>query len=175
MPAPPPDDHPFDPELYAELRRLAGVWMHDERPGHTLRATELVGEAWLRLEGSGRAPAWEDRGHFIAVAARTMRRVLVDHARKRAAEKRGGQWQRLTLGAADDVAMDDPARFLALDDALERLAALDPRAAQVVELRFFGGLTMEEAAEQLGVSRRTAQGDWAMARAWLEGELSTGS
>lgn len=169
--APPTPDDEFDRALYEELRRLAGLWMRNERPHHTLRATELVGEAWLRLEGTGTQPGYEDREHFIAVAARTMRRILVDHARRRAAEKRGGGWQRLTLGAADDIALDDPARFLALDEALDRLAALDPRAAKVVELRFFGGLTMDEVAGQLQLSRRTAQGDWAMARAWLEGEL----
>lgn len=158
-------------ELYAELRRLAKLWMRDERDDHTLQATALVGEAWLRLVGADEVVRWEGRSHFVAVAARTMRRVLVDHARKRAAEKRGGAWAKVTLGAAESVPFEDPRRFVELDEALEELAVLDPRAAKIVEMRWFGGFTMDEIARHLGVSRRTAQDDWSMARAWLHERL----
>lgn len=166
-----PADERLVNEVYAELRRLAELWMRDEKAGHTLQPTALVSEAWLRLVGHDAAVGWEGRSHFVAVAARTMRRLLVDHARKKAADKRGGGWARLTLSAADGENVDRPEQFEALDEALTELAELDPRAAQVIELRFFGGFGMEEIAQHLGVSRRTVQDDWAMARAWLHGRL----
>lgn len=169
-PAQTPDPRLID-EVYAELRRLAGIWMADEKAGHTLQPTALVSEAWLRLVGPDRDIAWQGRSHFVAVAARTMRRLLIDHARRKAAEKRGGGWARLTLSAAEDQVFDDPGEFVALDAALQELAALDPRAAQVVELRFFGGFGMDEIARHLDVSRRTVQDDWSTARAWLHGRL----
>lgn len=158
-------------EVYAELRRLAGIWMADEKAGHTLQPTALVSEAWLRLAGSEPDIGWEGQSHFVAVAARTMRRLLIDHARRKAAEKRGGGWVRLTLSSTEGEVVQDPGQYVALDDALNELADMDPRAAQVVELRFFGGFSMEEIARHLDVSRRTVQDDWAMARAWLHGKL----
>ncbi len=169
-PRQPPDQVVID-EVYAELRRLAGIWMADEKAGHTLQPTALVSEAWLRLAGHDAAVGWQGRSHFLAVAARTMRRLLIDHARRKAAEKRGGGWARVTLGAAASEVIEAPDQYLALDAALEELAQMDPRAAQVVELRFFGGFGMEEIARHLDVSRRTVQDDWAMARAWLHGRL----
>lgn len=154
--------------VYDELRRLAHAQLRRERPGHTLDTGALVHEAYLRL-GDGRGAAWEGRGHFLAVAAAAMRRVLVDHARRAHAAKRGGAAHPLPL---DDAALASAAalpdeRLLALDDALARLAALDPRQARVVECRYFGGLTEEETARALGMGLRTVKRDWARARAWL--------
>jgi len=159
-------------EVYEELRRLAGIWMADEKAGHTLQPTALVSEAWLRLVGGDAGISWEGKSHFIAVAARTMRRLLIDHARRKAAEKRGGGWARLTLSSAEGEVISEPEQYMALDTALTELGELDPRAAQVVELRFFGGFGMEEIARHLAVSRRTVQDDWAMARAWLHRRLA---
>jgi RNA polymerase sigma factor (TIGR02999 family) len=121
--------------------------------------------------GHDAAVGRQARSHFVAVAARTMRRLLIDHARRKAAEKRGGGWARVTLGDAEREVIEDPDQYLALDAALEELAQMDPRAAQVVELRFFGGFGMDEIARHLDVSRRTVQDDWAMARAWLHRRL----
>jgi RNA polymerase sigma factor (TIGR02999 family) len=158
------------PLLYAELRRLARRYLGRERPGHTLQATALVHEVYLRLVPQVDA-TWEDRGKFVGIAAHVMRRILVEHARSRRRLKRGGDAERLPL--EQDVAAVDPdaERWDDLDRALDRLAALDPRQAKVVELRYFGGMTVEEAARVLGVSEKTVKRDWSVARAWLRREL----
>jgi RNA polymerase sigma factor (TIGR02999 family) len=156
------------PIVYDELRALARRRLQAERPDHTLQPTALVHEAYARLAGSSLAV--EDRSHFVAVVARTMRRVLVDHHRTRARAKRGGGHERVTLDENMAVA-DDPTSFLALNDALERLAVMDPRKAQVVELHYFGGLTYQETAESLGISEATVDRDLRMAKAWLISEL----
>ena len=156
--------------VYAELRRLAAQYLSRERSGHTLQPTALVHEAYVRLVDQ-RVP-WESRAHFFGVAAQMMRRVLVDHARSRRAEKRGGDSDRVTLSAAEGLAKTPEIDLVALDAALEKLAALDPRQARIVELRYFGGLTNEETAEALGVSVATVKREWALARAWLKGKLS---
>jgi RNA polymerase sigma factor (TIGR02999 family) len=156
------------PLVYDQLRALAADRMAGERPGHTLDATALVHEAYLRLVGS--APRWDGRGHFYAAAAEAMRRILVEHARARRAEKRGGEAHRVPL---DDTPAAPPPDFdvLALDEALVRLAAVDPQASAVVQLRFFAGLTIAEAAQAVGVSARSADRLWAFARAWLYREI----
>jgi RNA polymerase sigma factor (TIGR02999 family) len=164
------------PLLYDELRRLAHHYMRHERAGHTLQTTALVNEAYLRLV-EVKNVAWQDRVHFLAIAARVMRRILVDAARTRASVKRGGRLERVDhsnpidfdqLPAADT---DRAAELCALDDALNGLSQMDARRAQVVELRFFGGLTVEETAEVLKVSPQTVMRDWNLARAWLAREL----
>jgi RNA polymerase sigma-70 factor (ECF subfamily) len=159
--------------VYAELHRQAARAMGREAPEHTLQATALVSEAYLRLIDQRRVQ-WRNRAHFFGVAAQLMRRILVDHARGRLAEKRGGGARQLTLGDAD-AARDEPndagVDVLALHEALERLAALDPDQARIVELRYFGGMTIEDTAEALGVSPATVKRDWAVARAWLRREL----
>jgi RNA polymerase sigma factor (TIGR02999 family) len=163
------------PHLYRELRRLAQWQMGRGTPGVTLQPTAIVHEAYLRLVDQSRAN-WRGRSHFMAVASKVMRNLLIDHVRARAAEKRGGGWQPVTL--ADEVMGDRQLgadEMLALDQALDRLAEHDPRQARVVELRFFGGLTVEETAAVLEVSKRTAEGLWTHARAWLLRELSKGS
>jgi len=157
--------------VYEELRVLAARLMRGERAGHTLQATSLVHEAYLRLVDSKDVRP-ENRAHFFGIAARAMRQILVDHARRRAAEKRGGGLDRITLTDGVAGAEDRAYELLELEEALERYAAVDARAARVVELRLFGGLTGDEVATVLGVSRRTADGDWAMARMWLTRELS---
>jgi RNA polymerase sigma factor (TIGR02999 family) len=152
--------------VYDELRALAERQLRRERPGHTLQATALVHEAYLKLASGGALPA--DRSHFVGTAARAMRQVLVDHARRRSADKRGGAWQRTTLGegpAALELELDT---ILDLDRAMERL---DPRQCRVVELRFFAGLEEKEIAEILGVTERTVRRDWVKARAWLYAEM----
>jgi RNA polymerase sigma factor (TIGR02999 family) len=159
------------PLVYAELRRQAHLVLRREGEGHTLQATALVHEAWLRLDGQHDA-RWESRTHFLAIAAQTMRRVLVDHARTRRALKRGGGGTQVTLSAADAaVAAPDDVDVLALDDALARLAILDPRKARLVELRYFAGLSIPEAAATLGISPATVGREWAVARMWLRREL----
>lgn len=157
--------------VYPELRRIAGRYMRAERPGHTLQATALVNEAWMQLVGNARVD-WQNRAHFFAVAAQLMRRILVDHARQRKAQKRDGGRQRVEL--SDTLAISDHRldEILLVDAALTRLAQWDPRQSKIVELRFFSGLTEEETAEILGVSPRTVKRDWRMARAWLHGELN---
>lgn len=159
------------PLVYDELRRLAHAHMRRERPEHTLQATALVHEAYLKLVD---APAidWRGRAHFFAVAAQSMRRILVDYARAQRADKRGGPEHKLSLEEA--LVLTDAKReeLLALDGALVKLAARDPRLAQVVEMRFFGGLSTEETAAVLGVSPRTVKRDWTVARAWLYEEIS---
>lgn len=156
------------PLVYDDLRRAARALLRRERPGHTLSPTALVHEAFLRLAGGAHA---ESRAHFVGIAARAMRQALVDHARRRAAAKRGGDACPVTLG--DDLPGDVPdvTELIALDDALDRLDARNPRLRQVVECRFFGGLTEGETATALGVTVRTIQRDWRAARAWLYKEL----
>jgi RNA polymerase sigma factor (TIGR02999 family) len=159
------------PLVYAELRRQAAHALRREGEGHTLQATALVHEAWLRLDGQHDA-RWESRTQFLAVAAQMMRRVLVDHARARRALKRGGAGTLVTLGDANHaVASSDDVDVLALDEALARLAAIDPRKARLVELRYFAGMSIPEAAAALGVSLATAGREWAVARMWLRREL----
>lgn len=160
--------------LYQELRRLARWQMARGTPGATLQPTAVVHEAYLRLVDQARTD-WRSRTHFVAVASRVMRNLLIDHARAKAADKRGGGWRPVTLAdeAVGGRALDVDG-LLALEEALERLAAHDEHQARVVELRFFGGLTVEEVAESLGVSKRTAEGLWTHARAWLRRELTRG-
>jgi RNA polymerase sigma factor (TIGR02999 family) len=156
--------------VYEELRRLAGRYMKGERMGHTLQATALVNEAYLRLIEVQRVQ-WQNRAHFFAMAARVMRRILVDAARAKGYQKRGAGAVAVSLDEAL-IVPDEPGRDLvALDEALSALASLDPRKSQVVEMRFFGGLTLEETAEALQVSRDTVKRDWNMARLWLLREL----
>jgi RNA polymerase sigma factor (TIGR02999 family) len=160
--------------LYDELKRQAGIFMRRKQPDDTLQTTALVHEAFVRLTGAGHVD-WQDRRHFLAVAARTMRRVLVDLARERGAAKRGARPVHVPLDS--DMPDGGPSilDFVALDEALESLAALDPRKVRVIELRFFAGLTVEETAQVLEVSPDTVARDWRMARTWLLRELDTGS
>jgi len=158
------------PIVYEELRRLAHHYMRGERVGHMLQTTALVNEAYMRLVDVERIE-WSSRGHFFAMAATMMRRVLVDHARERARDKRGGGLVFTTL--AEHAVTASPAiDVLALDEALDRLAAMDPQQARIVELRYFTGLTIEETAEALGISPATVKRDWTWARAWLYQRLS---
>jgi RNA polymerase sigma factor (TIGR02999 family) len=150
--------------VYAELRRVAGANLRREAPGHTLQPTALVNEAYLRLAPGA---AWENRRHFFGAAAEAMRRILVDHARKRRSGKRGGDFERVTLYGVDVAADDCVVDVLAVDAALTELDASRPRLAQLVGLRCFAGMSIEEAAEALGISPATAKRDWAFARAWL--------
>ena len=159
------------PLVYDELRRLAERYLHRERAGHTLQPTALVNEAYLKLVNQKRV-AWKNRGQFFAVASQTMRRLLVDHARRHHADKRGGGVTHVPLEEEQAPAPAREVDVLALDEALERLAALDATQAKVVELRYFGGLTLEESAEVLGTSRATVVRAFRVARAWLERELS---
>jgi RNA polymerase sigma factor (TIGR02999 family) len=156
--------------VYDELRRLAHRQLQGEAGGHSLNTTALVHEAYLRLAGGG--AEWNDREHFFALAARAMRRILVDHARRLHAAKRGEGARRLDLDDVAGLAADERAELLvALDEALDRLARVEPRQARVVECRWFAGLNEEETAAALGIGLRTAKRDWAMARAWLHQEL----
>jgi RNA polymerase sigma factor (TIGR02999 family) len=154
------------PLIEDELRRLAGAYMARERKGHTLQATALVNEAFLRFPVAGRL-RWQDRAHFIAVAARLMRRVLIDHARVRGSRKRGGGVERVTLDEEALTVREPSIDVIAVDRALEAFARIDPRKSQVVELRFFGGLSLEEIADVLDVSVETVKRDWRLARLWL--------
>jgi RNA polymerase sigma factor (TIGR02999 family) len=158
------------PAIYAELKRMAARYLKRERPGHTLQATALVHEAYLKLV-PGSHLAWQNRNHFFAVAARVMRNILVDHARKRCAGKRAGLPIDPLLEYA--LAFDDSRSemIVSLNEALNRLESLDQRQARIVEMRFFGGMTEAEIGEFLGVSSRTVKRDWAVAKAWLYGEL----
>jgi RNA polymerase sigma factor (TIGR02999 family) len=160
------------PLVYDELRRLAAHKLAREQPGQTLDATGLVHEAYLRLVGPADANRWRDRGHFFAAAAECMRRILVDLARRKQAEKRGGRGQRFELSDDDRVVIPDPDTLLVVNEVLERLAQDDPGSACVARLRLFAGLSIEEAAASLGVSRATAYRDWAFARAVLTTELA---
>ena len=157
--------------LYPELRKLAGSLMARERAGHTLQPTALVNEAWLRLVDVEMVNL-QGRAHFFGIAARCMRQVLVDHARGKAAEKRGGGWTRVTLEAGAIPYQDPQFELIALDQVLTRFEALDPRAARVAEMRLFAGMTIQEIATELEVSSRTIDGDWATARMWISRELS---
>lgn len=158
------------PLVHRELHRIAGRCMAGERVGNSLQATALVNEAYLRLV-DGAAVAWHDRAHFFAVSARVMRRILVDHARARLAEKRGGQAARVTFDEALVVTDEPRMDFVALDDALQALATFDERKSRVIELRFFGGLSVEDTAAVLAVSPATVMGDWRLAKAWLKREM----
>jgi RNA polymerase sigma factor (TIGR02999 family) len=165
------------PLVYDELRRLASRYMRNERAGNTLQTTALVNEAYLRLVDAKRV-AWQDRVHFFAVSAQMMRRILVDAARARGSAKRGGQVKRVNHSAAfnldeiPDVSTGRDRELVAIDDALNTLAEMDPRKARVIELRFFGGLSVEEAAEILKISPQSVMRDWKLAKAWLTRELS---
>lgn len=158
------------PLVYEELRGRAAAYLRKERPDHTLQPTALVHEAYLKLVNQTQAQ-WKNRAHFLAVAAEAMRRILVDHARKHRAAKRG-PGQRITITATPDVADQSPVDLIELDDALKHLAELSERQCRVVELRFFGNMTNEEVAHVLDVSPRTVTGDWLVARAWLQRQLS---
>lgn len=161
------------PLIYAELHRIAAGYMRGERQGHSLRATDLVGEAYLRLADAGQTD-WNDRVHFFAIAARTMRQILVDHARKRDAAKRGGGQRAVTFDEAL-VAGDRPDELIALDAALEELAKIDERKARVIELHYFGGLTQDEVAEAVGVHVNTVARDLRLAEAWIHQHLRAGA
>ncbi len=159
------------PLIYGELRRIARRHLRAERAGHTLEATALVHEVYLRLAG-GSELHWNDRVHFYAVAAQMMRRVLVDHARSRGAAKRGGSVVKVSLEETQDPAVETGADVVALDDALRSLEVLDPRKSRIVELRFFGGLTLEETAAVVGISVPTVVKETRMARAWLHSQIA---
>lgn len=159
------------PLVYSELRRLAKYYLRAERPDHTLQPSDLVHEAYLRLVDEKEID-WQNRAHFFGVAAVRMRHILVESARSRRAAKRGGGEYRLTLSEADRLTDKRDVNLLALDDALRRLEALDPQKSRVVELRYFGGLTIEETAEAMKISPATVKRDWSMARAWLRSEIS---
>jgi RNA polymerase sigma factor (TIGR02999 family) len=161
------------PLVYDELRRLAGHYLRGERQGHTLQSAALVHEAYLQL--LGQEIDWQSRAHFLGVAAQAMRRVLVDYARSRNYQKRGGQVAHVEIEAAATVALTQAGELVALDDALQGLEKLDPRKSRVVELRYFGGLSVEETAEVLGISVPTVVRDWNTAKAWLRREMSRGT
>jgi RNA polymerase sigma factor (TIGR02999 family) len=160
------------PLVYDELRRLAAQKMAQENPGQTLQATALVHEAYVRLVDREQAQDWDNRGHFFAAAAEAMRRILIDLARQKLSDRRGGGRQRCELSDADRVTVPISDELLDLDDALTRLSSVDPQAAELVKLRVFAGMTVEEAAAVQGVSSRTAKRNWAYARAWLGRELA---
>jgi RNA polymerase sigma factor (TIGR02999 family) len=166
------------PLVYAELRKLAAAKLADERPGQTLQATALVHDAYVRLVGADQAQPWSSRGHFFGAAAEAMRRILIERARRRVAWKAGGRRERREMTEIADVA-DDPGAdkldLLALDEALRKLESQSPRKAQLVKLRFFAGLTMEEAARVLGIAVSTASADWHYAKAWLQLEMQAAS
>ena len=158
------------PLVYEELRHQAARYLRRERPDHTLQTTALIHEAYLRLIDA-KDVNWQSRAHFFAIAANLMRRILVEHARRRDADKRGGSQVRVQLDEALAVANEADVDLLAIDEALDRLAAIDPQQARVVELRFFSGLSVEETAAALGVSPKTVKRDWSVARAWLRREI----
>ncbi len=160
------------PLVYVELREMADRQLRLENPGHTLSPTALVHEAYMRLVDQTRAQ-WQDRAHFFAVASQAMRRVLVDHARRHHAARRGGGLQPLDVDEVEIPVQERAEVLVALDEALQRLAQIDERMAQVVELRYFGGLTEPETAEVLGVTERTVRRDWVKAKGWLLRELET--
>jgi RNA polymerase sigma factor (TIGR02999 family) len=158
------------PAVYNELRRLAAAYMRRERPGQTLQATALVHEAFMRLAGTDQP--WKDRNHFIAIAARSMRQILVERARARGAQKRWAGLDRVSLTESLIRGVEEDAMLPALDEALDRLEQLDAEQARIVELRYFAGMGIEEAAETLGISPATLKRRWALARAWLFRELT---
>ncbi len=159
--------------MYEELKRVARAYIRRERADHTLGATALLNESYLKLFG-GTSFEWENRQQLFCTVARAMRRVLVDHARKRAAQRHGGEFQRLSLddGQQAPAIINDPTLFLALNEGIERLAKLNPRQALVVEMHSFAGLTEEEVAEVLGISSRTVKNDWRFAKAWLKSQMA---
>lgn len=159
------------PLVYEELRRMANHYMRNERKGHTLQTSALVNEAYLRLVDHENID-WQNRSHFFGLAAQAMRRILVDHARSRNYQKRGGNAERVSLDEAANFAEERATELIALDEALQELAKLDPRKSRIVEMRYFGGLTGEETAEALGISTATVARDWETAKAWLLRELS---
>lgn len=158
------------PLVYDELHRRASRYMRQERAGHTLQPTALVHEAYLKLVGQ-REASFRNRAHFFAIASQLMRRILIDHARARLTARRGGDQDGFSLQYAARLRTDTPKGMIAVDDALVKLRALDPRQEQIVEMRFFGGLTVQETAEVLGVSTRTIEREWTVARAWLYMQL----
>lgn len=158
------------PYVYDELRRLARHYMRRERPGHTLQTSALVNEAYLRLVDQ--TVSWENRAHFLGIAARLMRQILVDHARAHNYAKRGGGAEKVSLDQAADLAQARASDLIALDDAMNSLAQMDPQQSRIVELKFFGGLTIEETAEVVGLSHATVEREWSAARAWLRREMS---
>jgi RNA polymerase sigma-70 factor, ECF subfamily len=160
------------PRVYRELRRMAARLLQNERPGFSLQSTDLVHEAYLRLVNA-RELEWQHRAHFFAVSATLMRRILLDRARRKAAAKRGGRAEPLDLTRTLDIAQTKARQLVALDDALNALAEVDPRKSRIVELRFFGGLSVKETAEVVKISSDTVMRDWKMARAWLLTELSS--
>ena len=160
------------PLVYDELRKLAAAKLANEKPGQTLQATALVHEAYLRLVNVDETQQWNSRGHFFAAAAEAMRRILVENARRKGSLKRGSDRQRIELSAVEPELAGPDDDILALHEALEKLESQDPRKAQLVKLRFFAGLTNEQAAQVLGISTSTADNDWAYARCWLRLELS---
>jgi RNA polymerase sigma-70 factor, ECF subfamily len=162
------------PLVYEQLHRVAQRYMAGERSDHTLQTTALVNEVYLRLVDCGQVE-WQDRAHFFAVSAQLMRRILIDFARSRGYQKRGAGIAHVSLDEAPSVCHEPDANLLALDDALKELAAVDERESKVVELRFFGGLSIEETAEVLGVSTKTVLREWRLARAWLLRKLSVGN
>jgi RNA polymerase sigma factor (TIGR02999 family) len=168
------DPHAADrllPLVYEELRKLAAQKLAQEAPGQTLQATALVHEAYLRLVGADQVQHWDSRGHFFAAAAEAMRRILLNRARDKKRLKRGGQRRRVDLDQVEIALDSDDDQLIAIDEALAQLAAEDPGAAQLVKLRFFAGLTLKEAADSLGLALRTAERQWAYARAWLYARL----
>jgi RNA polymerase sigma-70 factor, ECF subfamily len=169
-PQPPPPARDLAPIVYGELRRLAAAYMRRERPGQTLQATALVHEAYLRLAGAG--TPWNDERHFVGIAARSMRQILVERARARGAQKRWGGLNRVSMTDALAVASESVAMLPALDEALTRLEQIDAEQARIVELRYFAGLSIEDTADALGMSPATLKRRWALARAWLFREMS---
>lgn len=159
------------PLVYDEMRRMAAVYLHGERTGHTLQPTALVHEAYFRLVQHDKM-RWQDRAHFFAIAARTMRRILVDHARGQRSAKRGGPQPAISLDVAGDQAKPLEPDMVALDDTLKDLASMDPDKAKIVELRYFGGLSIEETAQVMDCSRATIIRQWRMAKAWIHSQLS---
>ena len=159
------------PLVYDELRKLAAERMAQEKPGQTLQPTALVHEAYLRLVDSEEARHWDSRGHFFAAAAEAMRRILIDRARSKSARKRGGAWKRIDLNSVNLVGSTATEDLVELDDTLDKLGQQDPQAAQLVKLRYYAGLSIEQAGASLGLSRTTAFERWAFARAWLYTEL----
>ena len=162
------------PLVYAELRVLASRRMDRESRRHTLQPTALVHEAYLRLVDVEKAQGWQSRGHFFAAAAEAMRRILVENARRKSSLKRGGDWQRVSLEQADVELPQAAERFLALNEALAKLTSEHPDHAEIVKLRYFAGLTIDEAAKAVGISNATANRHWSFARAWLQAELTPG-
>jgi RNA polymerase sigma factor (TIGR02999 family) len=162
------------PLIYDELRRLAHNFLYRERPGHTLQTTALVHEAYLKLIDQKDA-RWQNRAHFFAIAAQAMRRILIDSARRHMAEKRGGHQEKISLDEAPNLSLEPDNSLIALDEALTRLQEIDQQQSRIVELRYFGGLTIEETAEVTKISPATVKREWTMARAWLHQELSADS